>query len=473
MQLVKAVLLAGIVLFFFPFKTVLAENRQYAAEELTSEKIFTSQDGLFSLTVPAGQFSQLDIDLYSALAAGLPQTLEPLSLVYYFHLSSPEIKPSDEFLVSLAVTGQNASSAPESAIGQEVYYWQKQPPFWLKAPVVKRTSQAITVKLRGQTNKVVMVKTPVSETAGLSAVAGDNLLKVTLPSFLKTAELVIKITPLSGAWANQFSAIYQVAVKSSASQPLTDLLKSPPIQTCPTYFKQVLVRSQPNQAKEVKKLQQFLKLEPEFSHVQVNGNYDKITAKAVKEFQEKYAAEILRPLALVEGTGQVYQGTLKKLNQLYCQKLSQNDSLIRFSLPYDQLQEKAKTFYFWDTAKQLWQPLASFDDFKSQTVTAFTNLSDLTLAVFEEPRAWVGEASWYAWKNGFFAASRDFAKGSKIKVTNQSLGFNRGQSVVVTINDYGPEEWTGRIIDLDKVAYEQIGNLSGGIMPVRVELLEH
>ena len=58
-------------------------------------------------------------------------------------------------------------------------------------------------------------------------------------------------------------------------------------------------------------------------------------------------------------------------------------------------------------------------------------------------------------------------------MTNQSDGENQGKSVIVTINDYGPELWTGRIIDLDKVAFEAIGNLKGGVMPVRIEVVNN
>jgi len=83
----------------------------------------------------------------------------------------------------------------------------------------------------------------------------------------------------------------------------------------------------------------------------------------------------------------------------------------------------------------------------------------------------VGEASWYAYKNGDFAASRDFPKGTKLKVTNQKTGVDQGKSVIVTINDYGPEIQTNRIIDLDKMAFQKIGNLSDGVMPVKIEVI--
>ena len=83
-----------------------------------------------------------------------------------------------------------------------------------------------------------------------------------------------------------------------------------------------------------------------------------------------------------------------------------------------------------------------------------------------------GIASWYRWENGNFAAFRHLSKKSKLKVTNISGSARDGKTVTVTVNDYGPEEWTGRLIDLDYYAYRQIGLPRGGVMPVRVEVIK-
>ena len=117
-----------------------------------------------------------------------------------------------------------------------------------------------------------------------------------------------------------------------------------------------------------------------------------------------------------------------------------------------------------------WLPLESYDDSKSGRVTAIIDKSAGQIALFSLPDQWVGEASWYAWQGGLFAASRDFPQGTRLRVTNQSNGENRGKAVIVTVNDYGPQLWTGRIIDLDKEAYASIGNLKGGVMPVKLEV---
>jgi hypothetical protein len=75
-----------------------------------------------------------------------------------------------------------------------------------------------------------------------------------------------------------------------------------------------------------------------------------------------------------------------------------------------------------------------------------------------------GQGTWYAWKGGLFAASRTLPKGSFVKVTNTA----NGKSVIVEINDYGPEG-KGRIIDLDKVAFAKIASIGAGVIGVKVE----
>jgi uncharacterized protein YabE (DUF348 family) len=75
-----------------------------------------------------------------------------------------------------------------------------------------------------------------------------------------------------------------------------------------------------------------------------------------------------------------------------------------------------------------------------------------------------GQGTWYAYMGGMFAASTTLPKGSYAKVTNTA----NGKSVVVQINDYGPQG-KGRIIDLDKVAFAKIASLGAGVIGVKVE----
>lgn len=72
---------------------------------------------------------------------------------------------------------------------------------------------------------------------------------------------------------------------------------------------------------EVKKLQEFLKQDPDiYPEGLVTGYYGPITERAVKRFQEKHANEVLRPYGLKEGTGVVGERTLQRVNELAAEK---------------------------------------------------------------------------------------------------------------------------------------------------------
>ncbi len=75
-----------------------------------------------------------------------------------------------------------------------------------------------------------------------------------------------------------------------------------------------------------------------------------------------------------------------------------------------------------------------------------------------------GQASWYAYKDCDCAANPWLPKGSRVKVT----AVNSGKSVVVKINDRGPFV-EGRIIDLDKTAFEKIAPLGAGVIDIKME----
>lgn len=75
-----------------------------------------------------------------------------------------------------------------------------------------------------------------------------------------------------------------------------------------------------------------------------------------------------------------------------------------------------------------------------------------------------GAASWYAHTGTLSAANQWMPIGSYAKVTNTA----NGESVIVRINDRGPFV-PGRIIDLDKVAWQKIAALGAGVINVKVE----
>ncbi len=71
-----------------------------------------------------------------------------------------------------------------------------------------------------------------------------------------------------------------------------------------------------SRGEEVSKLQQFLKDQGVYPEGLVTGNFLTLTKTAVIRFQEKYAAEVLRPIGLSKGTGFVGDLTRKKINEL-------------------------------------------------------------------------------------------------------------------------------------------------------------
>lgn len=76
-----------------------------------------------------------------------------------------------------------------------------------------------------------------------------------------------------------------------------------------------------------------------------------------------------------------------------------------------------------------------------------------------------GRASWYAYTGKLACASTKYPKGTWLRVTNQ----DNGKQVIVQVNDYGPDPGTGKIIDLDSVAFKKLGNLGQGVLNVKVE----
>ena len=69
-------------------------------------------------------------------------------------------------------------------------------------------------------------------------------------------------------------------------------------------------------------------------------------------------------------------------------------------------------------------------------------------------------------QHDFTAAHRTLAMGTRVRVTN----LDNGKSVVVRVNDRGP--YAGkRVIDVSYAAARQLGMISAGVVPVKVEVL--
>lgn len=121
--------------------------------------------------------------------------------------------------------------------------------------------------------------------------------------------------------------------------------------------------------------------------------------------------------------------------------------------------------YFWDKGQTQWVPIPTTNDSASNSLRAAIHLTYAPMAIFSDTIPTEGEASWYAYQDCNCAASRHYPYGTLLKVTDLVTE----KSVIVEVNDYGPEEWTGRIIDLDVTAFDQLTERWRGLTQVHVE----
>ncbi len=139
-------------------------------------------------------------------------------------------------------------------------------------------------------------------------------------------------------------------------------------------------------------------------------------------------------------------------------------------MSYENEADKYKKLYFYDKTIAKWRPLPTKDFPKEKFVRSLIHLPFARIAVFAFPNTLTnGRASWYSYKNGLFAASPDFPKGSRLRVYNN----DNGKFVDVEVNDFGPNRviHPDRPIDLDKVAFSKIAALSEGVINVTIEPL--
>jgi len=139
-------------------------------------------------------------------------------------------------------------------------------------------------------------------------------------------------------------------------------------------------------------------------------------------------------------------------------------------LKYNKPSDYFKQIYFFD--RGTWRALPGSDYPDKKIVRSPIHLPFFRAVILENTRLMtMGQASWYAYKKGLFAASPDFPAGARLRVYNSALG--RQKFVDVTINDYGPNRLVhpGRVIDLDKVAFSKLAATSQGTMAVLVEPL--
>lgn len=143
---------------------------------------------------------------------------------------------------------------------------------------------------------------------------------------------------------------------------------------------------------------------------------------------------------------------------------------LEIKIKYPVKNNQLKQIFSFDFLSSVWRSVPTKDYPDSQYVTMTTDATSAWLIVLAKPDIMtVGNASWYKYKEGLFAASPDFIKGTKLRVHN----LDNNKYVDVVVNDYGPDRkiHPDRVIDLDRVAFEKIASLSAGLVKVRIEAL--
>jgi hypothetical protein len=142
-----------------------------------------------------------------------------------------------------------------------------------------------------------------------------------------------------------------------------------------------------------------------------------------------------------------------------------------FSVKYGADNYFRKTMYYYDEVNNKWVGIEALVNNGSSKLVSKINFTHAKVAILEDLNIMSeGTASWYKYKGCNCAASPDYPKGTKLKVTN----VDNGKSVVVKVNDWGPDRSVHptRVIDLDVVAFKQIASKSAGLCQVKVELYQ-
>lgn len=140
-------------------------------------------------------------------------------------------------------------------------------------------------------------------------------------------------------------------------------------------------------------------------------------------------------------------------------------------LKYQKNSKNLKQVFFYDKNYQSWRPLPTKDYSSENFVRSLIYLPYARIAVFEFPNVLSsGQASWYSYKKGNFAASPDFPKGSRLRVFNTD---NPNKFVDVEINDFGPNRdiHPTRVLDLEKSVFSKLAPLGQGSVNINVQPL--
>jgi len=181
----------------------------------------------------------------------------------------------------------------------------------------------------------------------------------------------------------------------------------------------------------------------------------------LKEIILSPSSSMAPPLGL-QLASRIYQFDLKPIDNVKFEK----DFWI--SIKYDQKDYFRKNLYYYDETAKQWKGIKSIISNGVSKIIAKFALPYAKVAILEDLSIMTeGTASWYKYKGCNCAASPDYPKGTKLKVTN----VDNGKEVIVKVNDWGPDRsiHPDRVIDLDVVAFKKIAKKSAGLCRVKVE----
>lgn len=156
---------------------------------------------------------------------------------------------------------------------------------------------------------------------------------------------------------------------------------------------------------------------------------------------------------------------LKALSPI-CAFVRTQESAVNFSYTHEQTLYRPRV-YQWNAEAWEWQSIETTMNRTTNTVSATLNGTRGVIGVFADTSdMYEGTASWYRHtRYPAGAATNIYPVGTKLRVTNTAN--KKSTSVTVT------STWTNnnkkRIIDLVSTAFEKIGNLRAGLIPVRIE----
>ncbi|MBI3120555.1 MAG: hypothetical protein HYZ08_02960 [Candidatus Kerfeldbacteria bacterium] len=133
-------------------------------------------------------------------------------------------------------------------------------------------------------------------------------------------------------------------------------------------------------------------------------------------------------------------------------------------ISYTPSKDSSRSIYIW--SENTWKKLDSKDNTSTHWISTNVPHAHAILAVFENAESYTGTASFYRARNADDAATHLFPIGTRLLVTNRDTG----QSTIVTVRStWGNANHPTRIIDLSRSAFDAIGDLSQGLISVRIE----